>query len=68
MFRDATIQVMVEPRRPTPNSRNPAPLPAQVSFVELPQHELAEFIDPIELPNALPAGLNVADYEPEHDD
>ena len=58
---------MVEPRRPTPNSRNPAPLPAQVSFVELPQHELAEFIDPIELPNQ-PLVLDIAAYEPEHDD
>jgi hypothetical protein len=59
---------MAAARQLTPIPRNRAPLPAQVSIAELPPHELAEFIDTIELPNVLPADLDVADYEPEHVD
>jgi hypothetical protein len=59
---------MAAPRQRTLDLRSRAPHPAQISFAELPQHELAEFIDPIDLPNALPAGLDVTEYEPECDD
>jgi hypothetical protein len=59
---------MAAARQLTPISRNRASLLVRVSIAELPPHELAEFIDPIEFPNALPAGLDVADYEPEHVD
>jgi hypothetical protein len=57
---------MAAARQLTPVSRNRASLPAQVNIAELPPHELAEFIDTIELPNTLPAGSDVADCEPEH--
>ena len=61
-FRDATIQVMVESRQLTPIPRNRAPLPTKVSIADLSSDELAEFIEPVELPK-LPVAFEIADYE-----
>jgi hypothetical protein len=58
---------MAAPRQLTPIPRNRAPLPTRISIADFTQHELAEFIDPIELPNQ-PLVLDIAAYEPEHDD
>jgi hypothetical protein len=54
---------MGAPRQLSPVPWKRAPLPAQVSIAEFPPHELAEFIDSIELPNAPAAGLDTADCE-----
>jgi hypothetical protein len=58
---------MAASRQLTPNPRNRTPLPTQVSIADLSPDELAEFIEPVELPNQ-PRAFNIADYEPEHDD
>jgi hypothetical protein len=58
---------MTTPRHLTPDLRNRAPLPAQVCITELSLHEIAEFIEPTELPNVPFVSLDIADYEPEHD-
>jgi hypothetical protein len=58
---------MTTPRQLTSNLRNRAPRPSQVSIAELSLHELAEFIEPTELPNLALAHLDTADDEPERD-
>ena len=55
---------MAAPSKLTPDSRNPARLPTQISIADFTQHELAEFIDPVELPSQSFA-LDIAAYEPD---
>jgi hypothetical protein len=55
---------MAAPRQLTPIPRNRALLPTQISVADLSPDELAEFIEPVELPNE-PLAFDVADYDPE---
>jgi hypothetical protein len=56
---------MAAPRQLTPIPRNRALLPTQISVADLSPDELAEFIEPVELPDE-PLGFDVADYDPEY--